>query len=48
MLIRLVRDWNWPTPTVYADVDQPGSQLAALIEAISLAATMPCALSTRR
>jgi hypothetical protein len=38
MVISLVQDLGWPVPAVYADVgraDQPGSQLAALVEAIS-------------
>ena len=34
MVIGLVRDLGWPTPVVYADIGQPGSQLAALVEAI--------------
>jgi hypothetical protein len=35
MVISLVRDLGWPVPTVYADIGQPGSQLAVLVEAIS-------------
>lgn len=38
MVIGLVRGLGWPVPVVYADVGppgRPGSQLAALIEAIS-------------
>jgi hypothetical protein len=34
-VISLVRDLGWPVPTVYADAGQPGSELAALVEAIS-------------
>jgi hypothetical protein len=35
MVISLVQDLGWPAPTIYADAGQPGSRLAALIEAIS-------------
>ena len=35
MVLGLVRDLGWPVPAVYADVGQPGNQLAALVEAIS-------------
>lgn len=35
MVIGLVQDLGWPAPAVYADVGQPGRQLAALVEAIS-------------
>ena len=35
MVIGLVRDLGWPVPAVYADAGRPGSQLAALVEAIS-------------
>jgi hypothetical protein len=38
MVIGLVQSLGWPVPTVYADIGplgQPGSQLSALVEAIS-------------
>jgi len=38
MVISLAQDLGWPVPAVYADAgqaDQPGSQLAALVEAIT-------------
>jgi hypothetical protein len=35
IVIGLARDLGWPVPTVYADAGEPGSQLAALAEAIS-------------
>jgi hypothetical protein len=35
MVISLVQDLGWPVPAVYADAGQPGSQLAALGEAIT-------------
>lgn len=35
MVIDLVQDLGWPVPAVYADLGQSGSQLAALVEAIS-------------
>jgi hypothetical protein len=35
MVISLVQDLGWPVPAVYADAGQPGSQLAALGEAIA-------------
>lgn len=34
-VIGLVQSLGWPVPAVYADDGQPGSQLAALVEAIS-------------
>lgn len=35
MVIGLARDWGWPAPTAYDDAGEPGSQLTALVEAIS-------------
>lgn len=35
MVIGLVQSLGWPVPAVYADDGPPGSQLAALVEAIS-------------
>lgn len=35
MVISLAQDLGWPVPAVYADAGQPGSQLAALAEAIT-------------
>lgn len=35
MVIGLVQDLGWPEPAVYADAGRPGSQLAALAEAIT-------------
>jgi hypothetical protein len=34
MVIGLIRALGWPEPAIYADIGQPGSQLAALVEAI--------------
>jgi hypothetical protein len=50
VVIRLAHDLGWPVPTVYADAGRPGSQLAALVEAITagrhdgVAATSPSQL----
>jgi len=51
MVISLVQgELGWPTPDVYADAGPPGSQLAALVEAITAGrhdgvfATQPCEL----
>ncbi len=35
MVIGLAQDLGWPVPDVYADAGRPGSQLAALVEAIT-------------
>lgn len=35
MVIGLAQDLGWPVPALYADAGQPGSQLAALAEAIT-------------
>jgi hypothetical protein len=34
-VIGLVRELGWPVPTVFADAGEPGSELTALVEAIS-------------
>jgi hypothetical protein len=33
--LRWIQDMGWPAPAVYADAGEPGSQLTALMEAIS-------------
>jgi hypothetical protein len=35
LVIRLVHELGWAVPAVYADIGKPGSQMAALVEAIS-------------